>query len=73
MLAIFILFHSCRDCSGLPKQVFRRLIVQDRLPVETVIEIVVEREIRGPPTLPSMLAELAEKKEDDFGITLQQS
>ena len=61
---------------GIPKEVFRRLIVQDRLPVETVIEIMVDRKIRGPPTLPSVLAELAEKmidKEDDFGITMARS
>ena len=52
------------------------MMVHDHLPVESVIEIMIDRKARGPPTLPAVLVELVDKmldKEDDFTITMARS
>ena len=37
---------------GIPKEVFQRMIMDEVLPVESVVEMMVDRKIRGPSTLP---------------------
>ena len=43
------------------------------LPVESVIEMMVDRKIRGPSTLPQLLTDLARKMLDDEDINLKMS
>ena len=50
------------------------MIIEERLPIETVIEIMVDRKIRGPRSLEHLLAEQAEKIiDEDDDITLKMS
>ena len=59
---------------GIPKNVFERMILDDHLPVETVIEMMVDRKVIKPSTLPNLLSEIAEKMiDEDDDIVLKMS
>ena len=61
--------------SGVPKDVFQRMI-DDHLSMETVIEIMVDKIIKKPSTLPNLVSEMAEKminEGDDLVIKMSRA
>ena len=50
---------------GIPKDVFQRMLLEDHLPMETIIEIMIDKKTPKPTTLPNLLHELAEKMIDE--------
>ena len=58
---------------GIPKDCFQQMMLEDHLPMETIIEMI-DRKTQKPTTLPNLLHELAEKMIDkDDNILLKMS
>lgn len=50
------------------------MMLEDHLPMETIIEIMIDRKTQKPTTLPNLLHELAEKMiDEDDNILLKMS